>query len=161
MDLKNKITLALKTHRYFIFMFFFFVFVYIYSSYGGEHPKPQEQLLTADTLIPKGYVLVPIELSNIDAIAGLIDHYGVVDIYLGKTLNSQSKKILQKVKILRAPLNPNSYAILLPDDLSKNFLNFQGPFVAVVQNRNTISEDHAVVKATPNVKTIKIEYNGG
>lgn len=162
MDLKSRIKLSLQQHKYFVFMFLFFVFVYIYSTFDERGAKPEEKLLTFDTLIPKGYALVPIELENISAIASLIESYGVVDIYLGANDSQKSKKILQKVKILRAPNNPNAYSLLLPDHLSSDVLKYKGPFFAVIQNKAQASDNPSVqetLKTKPAL--VKIEYNGG
>lgn len=161
-QLKIKIVKALKTHQYFVFMFLFFMVIYGYSSYKPENKaNPAQKMLTADTLIPKGYVLVPIELTNIQAIAGIIDGYGVIDVFIGKTETTQSKKVLNKVKILRAPLDPNSYSVLLPDALAKTFMEYSGPFFAVVQNKSETTTTHDVDQNISKTKTVKIEYNGG
>lgn len=162
MDIKSRLKISLQQHKYFVFMFVFFVFVYIYTTLGERGEKPQEKLLTVDTLIPNGYALVPIELENITAIASLIEGYGVVDIYLGKNNSRNSKKLFQKVKILRAPNNPNAYSLLLPDHLSSELLKYDGPFFAVIQNKNEASDNPAVhEQAAARKKTVKIEYNGG
>lgn len=162
MDIKSRLKISLQQHKYFVFMFVFFVFVYVYTTLDERGEKPQEKLLTVDTLIPDGYALVPIELENIAAIASLIEGYGVVDIYLGKNNARNSKKLFQKVKILRAPNNPNAYSLLLPDRLSSELLKYDGPFFAVIQNKNEASDNPAVHEpAAVNKKTVKIEYNGG
>lgn len=162
MDIKSRFKLSISQHKYFIFMFVFFIFVYVYSTLDDRGAKPEERLLTVDTLIPNGYALVPIELENISAIASLIESYGVVDIYLGKNSSQKSKKILQKVKILRAPNNPSAYSVLLPDHLSSDLLKYEGPFFAVIQNKAEASLNPAVNENLKPVKpTIKIEYNGG
>ena len=163
MDIKTRLTQSLQQHKYFVFMFFFFIFVYIFTTAGKDSaPAQQEQLLTVDTLIPNGYALVPIELENIAAIASLIEGYGVVDIYLGKSNNSRhSKKIFQKVKILRAPNNPHAYSLLLPDHLSSVLMQFDGPFFAVIQNKSETSANPSVEHSVQTKKTVKIEYNGG
>lgn len=160
---KEKIQISIKKHQYFLFMFFFFVFVYLYTSIQSDSSASNEKLLTVDTLIPKDHVLVPIELENQAAITGLIENYGIVDIY-EKSLNSNmSKKILQKVKILKAPFNPEVYSVLLPEQLSDILLKHQGPFSAVIQNKSTDSEPNPAVLGLPQhkEKTVKIEYNGG
>lgn len=161
MDLKNRIKQSLHQHKYFVFMFFFFIFVYIYTSIGSEVEPPKEKHLTVDTLIPNGYALVPIELENIAAIASLIESYGVVDIYLGKSNLRNSKKIFQKVKILRAPNNPHAYSLLLPDHLSSILMQYDGPFFAVIQNKSESSPNPSVAEQVQSKKTVKIEYNGG
>ena len=162
MDLKNRLQQSLQQHKYFVFMFLFFIFVYIYTTLGNSSaPTAQEKMLTVDTLIPNGYALVPIELENIAAIASVIEGYGVVDIYVGKSNARTSKKIFQKVKILRAPNNPHSYALLLPDHLSSVLLQYEGPFFAVIQNKSESSANPSVIEAVQTKKTVKIEYNGG
>lgn len=119
--------------------------------------QKNNETVYADTLIPKGYVLIPIDLANSDTVSALMDQYGVVDLYAGAASMQGSKKIASKVKILRAPLNPNQYAVLIPEQKSNAMMNAHGPFWAVVQNRNTKSED---LDSTQKVaKQIRIEYN--
>lgn len=161
MDIKARLKHSLQQHKYFVFMFVFFIFVYVYTTLDERGVKSQEKLLTVDTLIPNGYALVPIELENISAIASLIESYGVVDIYLGKNSSRNSKKILQKAKILRAPKNPNAYSLLLPDHLSSEFLKYDGPFFAVIQNKSKASDNPVVHEQLSQKKNVKIEYNGG
>lgn len=161
MDLKSRLKLSLQQNKYFVFMFFFFIFVYVYTTLDQRGHKVEEKLLTVDTLIPSGYALVPIELENINAISSLIESYGVVDIYLGKNSSQKSKKIFQKVKILRAPNNPNAYSLLLPDHLSSDLLKYEGPFFAVIQNKSEASTNPAVQENISKKSNVKIEYNGG
>lgn len=161
MDIKTRLKQSLEQHKYFVFMFFFFIFVYIYTTVDSDSQPAKEKLLTVDTLIPNGYALVPIELENIAAIASLIESYGVVDIYLGKSNSRNSKKIFQKVKILRAPNNPHAYSLLLPDHLSSVLMQHDGPFFAVIQNKAESSANPAVGEQVQTKKTVKIEYNGG
>lgn len=161
MDIKSRFKISLQQHKYFVFMFVFFVFVYVYTTLDERGARPQEKLLTVDTLIPNGYALVPIELENISAIASLIEGYGVVDIYLGKNDSRNGKKIFQKVKILRAPNNPSAYSLLLPDHLSSELLKYDGPFFAVIQNKTEATDNPAVREQVQTKQSVKIEYNGG
>ncbi|MNL69084.1 hypothetical protein D3C87_1938990 [compost metagenome] len=39
-----------------------------------------------------------------------------------------------KLKLLRAPLNPQQYAVLVKDAESSRLLSYSGPYLAVVQN---------------------------
>lgn len=95
-------------------------------------PEPK----SVDTFIPRGYVLVPIEIANAESLNSLVgDMGGVVDLYLAT--NEKQKgglKVGSKLKLVRAPLNPQQYAVLVPDDESSRLLSFTGPFLAVVQN---------------------------
>ena len=157
----EKIKLALNTHKTFLFMFILFVLIYIITSLVSATSKNTEQaMVTPDTLIPRGHVLIPIELENIETITGLIENYGVIDIYLGKKLTETSQKILNKVKIIRAPLNPQKFAILLPENAAKVFMKYNGLFVGAVQNKADASIDPLVEKIVSKKSRIEIDYNG-
>lgn len=123
----------------------------------NENSKVPTEKIYADTLIPKGFVLIPIELSNAETISALIDQFGVIDLYAGAPNDRGSKKIASRIKILRAPLNPQQYAVLVPEHLSNSIMQVAGTFWAVVQNRQTKS-DQAVAPVT---KSVAIEYYKG
>lgn len=94
---------------------------------------PSEKVESVDTFIPAGHVLVPIELANASSLGSLLSETGgIVDLYLpnGKT----SLKVASKLKILKAPYNPDLYAVLVREQESGKILSYAGPFVAVVQN---------------------------
>lgn len=116
--------------------------------------------LQADTIIPKGFILYPIQLENIETIKGVIDQFGVIDVYSSsKNKNSTSKKILSKVKIMQAPFNPNEYALLLPEYLSQKMMSETGPFLGVIQNRTETADFSENIEHKP--KKINIEYQKG
>ncbi len=156
--------------------FVIFVMLYFYlNAKNKESPAPPENTpVFADTLIPRGQVLVPIELANIAALSGLIDQYGIIDLYGGTETNSTL--IASRVKILKAPLNPSQYAVMVTEALSQEIMKLKGPFWAVVQNRfatadkpkqdNKLPESPSkpVEKIKPAIQTTKIEveyYQGG
>lgn len=160
-DLILKLKISSQKHKTFLFLFLGFIIIYIFSSLNQTQKQISNQQITPDTLIPKGHVLVPIELENIDAITGLIEHYGVIDIYSAQSGGQKSYKLLNKVKIIRAPYNPNKFAILLKDVTAKYFFKFNGPFVGTVQNKSE-AESNPEVKneIIKNNRKIKIEYSG-
>jgi hypothetical protein len=88
---------------------------------------------SVDTYIPSGYVLVPIELANANSLSSLLGATGgVIDLYLPQ--GKASIKVASKLKILKAPYNPDLYAVLVREQESSKILSYAGPFVAVVQN---------------------------
>ena len=134
-------------------------FLILISAYLLFSPKKAEtsrgEKIYADTLIPAGHVLIPIELANADSVSALMDQYGVVDLYSGSINMVGAKKLASKVKILRAPLNPNQYAVLVPENLSNHIMSLSGPFWAVVQNRDTKQGLYDDKKPA----TVRIEYH--
>lgn len=136
----------------------FVVFLILYFTLNQKNTKPStKEVVYADTLIPKGYVLVPIELANLTAVAGLINQYGVIDLY-GGDHQENSVQIASRVKILRAPLNPNQYAVLVTEDLSKQIMRFKGPFWASIQNRSVtpVSSDISKPEVGPSLVENKL-----
>lgn len=134
---------------------------FISSPSKSENTDPLQTVAapaSVDTFIPAGYVLVPIEIANAESLASLVgDMGGVVDLYL--TSNDPQKaghKVGSRLKLLRAPLNPQQYAVLVKDSESPRLLGFTGPFVAVVQNPNAPSR--GITPAKSRQKTVRIEY---
>ncbi|UXR64347.1 hypothetical protein EZJ49_14860 [Bdellovibrio bacteriovorus] len=112
---------------------------------------------SVDTYIPRGFVLVPLEISNAESLASLVgDMGGVVDLYLAS--NDRQKgglKVGSKLKLLRAPLNPEQYAVLVKDTESSRLLGFNGPFLAVVQNPD---EKGTEVTSSASAPRLKVDY---
>jgi hypothetical protein len=151
---KMKISQQNKT---LIFSFVIFLAVSILYSFTKEKtPETKNEKIYADTFIPKGFVLVPVELSNLEAVSALINQFGVIDLYAGTPQSQGSKKVASRVKILRAPLNPNQYAVLVPEAISGQIMKTSGPFWAVVQNKEVATSTSA-----PTQKNIQIEYYKG
>jgi hypothetical protein len=101
--------------------------VHLFSSPASEDAQAAE---SADTYIPEGFVLVPIDLQNSDSLSSLIGSYAVVDLFTG----NRSKKVGKRLKLLRAPLNPQQFAVLVPEGEVSNLLANPGPFWAAIQN---------------------------
>src|SRR5438128_1195292 len=76
------------------------------ASEGRSHPQ-------VDTYIPKGFVLVPIEVANYEALDSILGRFGVVDLFqaIGHE-DPQQHLVARNVRILRAPQNPSHFAIL-------------------------------------------------
>lgn len=135
----------------------FIVFSLIYSWTKPKEIVQENEKLYADTFIPKGFVLIPIELANFDSVSALIDQFGVIDLYAGSPQNSGSVKIASRIKMLRAPQNSQLFAVLVPESESTSIMKNAGPFWAVVQNRQS-----AELKDSKHTRPIvKIEYQQG
>lgn len=119
-------------------------------------PSPEAEGPSADTYIPSGHVLVPIEVVNAEALASLVGNVGgVVDLYLATTEQQKGGlKVGSRLKLLRAPLNPDRYAVLVRDEDSTQLLKYTGPFMAVVQNPDTQGSR----VSTPSRRRIQIDY---
>ncbi len=129
----------------------------------GSQPS-ESKVLAADTIIPAGMVLVPIELENIDSIRGLINGYGYIDLYVADSPQSPRRKIGHRIKILQAPLNPREFAVLVSESASREIMQTAGFFTGVVQNRSQVEsqqDGEIVVARTKKTKeaSLSIEYS--
>lgn len=125
-------------------------------------PKPElsgnsEALEPTDTYIPAGYVLVPIEIQNMASLSSLIGQFAVVDLFSGMP-GSKQQRVGQKLKLLRAPLNPDQFAVLVPENQVSQLLQIPGPYWAVIQNRG--SSGQSTIENKSKNKS-KIEYYAG
>jgi hypothetical protein len=141
MNEKLKFLLQDKVNRMLLVGLFIFAVVLIASS--GSPGAPSSNSLTesapepfsADTVIPNGFVLVPIDIQNIDSLSSMIGQFGIVDLFTTPNLNQKSGlRVGRRLKLLRAPLNPQQFAVLVPEDEATELLRAIGPFVAVIQN---------------------------
>lgn len=132
-----------KNNKLYIIAFLTLGFISIYNELKGideAHLKPevkqnQEEIESIDTYIPKGFVLIPIDLVNRESIISIIDQTSLVDLYYQKRNQSKSIKIASRVKLIRAPLNPNQLAVLISENESHQILAYEGPYFAVIQNK--------------------------
>lgn len=122
----------------------------------SNEPAEEKAPNSVDTFIPAGLVLVPIEISNAESLASLVGEMGgVVDLYLAS--NDQRKgglKVAAKVKLVRAPLNPQQYAVLVREEEGPKLMAYTGPFLAVVQNPDA----KGTKLSQSSKKAIRIDY---
>ncbi|MEN0058368.1 MAG: hypothetical protein AAGB31_06000 [Bdellovibrio sp.] len=123
----------------------------------SSEKTPLQDPHSVDTYIPAGFVLVPLEIVNAESLSSLVgDLGGVVDLYLASGEKQlASIKVGSRLKLLRAPLNPQQYAVLVRDSESSRLLSYSGPFIAVVQNPQTEAN---TIPVSSQGKSIRIEY---
>lgn len=116
-----------------------FIFLGIMSFFLDQKenttPVIQEDPTSVDTYIPEGMTLVPIEIQNIEALKNILSNFGVVDLYLPSYESHRApKKIASGVKIMRAPLNPDVFAVLVRTEDASTIAQHPGAFFATVLN---------------------------
>jgi len=108
---------------------------------------------SADTYIPDGYVLVPIEIQNAESMSSLIGSVAVVDLFRGPS----SQRVGRRLRLLRAPLNPQQFAVLVPEGEVSTLMSTPGPYWAAIQNPQ---QQKSTVIASAKKKS-RIEYFQG
>ena len=152
MNLKHPNQTILKSNQRLILAILVFgLFAFIWEQSKNAAPAQAETLhKSVDTFIPLGFVLVPIQLANADSLDSMISTTGVVDLFVPDLKKpGHSKKVAEHIKILRAPLNPNQFAVLVPEKNSGQLVHYEGAYFAVVQNPQTPGtqfETHSIHK---------------
>ena len=86
-------------------------------------------------MIPKGFVLLPLKISNGEDLANLIDSHGVVDLYsFSPETGHPSEQIAKALKILLPFSEGFRFVALVPEGQVSRFFEHRGPFYAVLQN---------------------------
>lgn len=153
----DRIKKSILENKFIFIALIVLIIVNLILSLRPQNVVKPEVPIQADTIIPAGFVLLPITLANIESIKGLIQHFGVIDLYVAATPTTPGRKIASRIKILRAPLNENEFAVLVPENLSENIMKTNGYFTGVVQNR--FVEGTTKLAETKKSSPIQIEYN--
>lgn len=104
-----------------------------------------------DTFIPDGYVLLPIEVQNLESLDSLIGQYGVVDLYSP----GEPTAVAKGLKIVRSPKDPSEFSVLVPEAESATLIRAETkPFLVVVQNPSNALQE---VRVQPKPSRIVIE----
>lgn len=115
-----------------------------------------EQNDSPDTVIPAGYVLVPIEIQNFDSLSSLVGSFAVVDLFVpGRGFQKTSTRVGRRLKLVRAPLNPNLFAVLVTEAEAAEILRVDGPFVVAVQNPNSNESSRLERKPQTQIRYMK------
>ncbi len=111
-----------------------------------EQEKVEIQAVQApdiDELIPAGFVLLPVELVNREALASIMGATAVVDLLtVNSTTMSPQTKIASRIKMIRSPKNPDFFALLIEESASADILNKPGPYFALIQNKKQTNSNY-------------------
>jgi hypothetical protein len=152
LDLKNK----LNQHRVLISIIVFSGLLALMAELRSDPSDKSVPAAEAATLIPPGFVLVPIDVQNPEALDSILGQYGVVDLFSQSTDGRAAAiKVAEKIKILRAPLNPNHFAVLAPENEAPTLVRHPGPFYVVIQNPTM--NGTSFVKGKKKLKRIFVE----
>ncbi len=104
---------------------------------SDSKPPMNEAGPMVDTIIPRGYTLVPIEVQNYEALDSVFGNYGVVTLYsVPESGQGQPKKLAERIKMLRAPQNPTQFGVLIRESEADTIAGHIGPVFVVLHNRS-------------------------
>ncbi|MGZ3796726.1 MAG: hypothetical protein ACXVB1_10185 [Pseudobdellovibrionaceae bacterium] len=142
-------SLNIKTDKALLGVFLVFGVILLlkfFLSSGKGESIPNEtskESFAVDTMIPAGYLLIPLELSNSESLASLSGQFSIVDLYASGEKGRRGFKVAAGVKLLRAPLNPQQFAVLIKEEDSTKIVGREGPFFAALKNPQQAAKSSA------------------
>ena len=142
-DQKNKI----------IFFFIIGLLLVGYTHIKSNPTDSNEDRFQIDTIIPDGYVLIPIKVLNATAIASAIGLHGVANIY-STVAGEKSKLLFSKAKIIKSINNDEAaFSVLVKESKAHLLSNSEDPFFAAIQNPRARAEETETA-STPKIRII-------
>jgi len=142
--------------------FWHFCFIICFSiismalSYSSLRASPKETPVSLDQMVPKGFVLVPLEISNGEDIFPFIGVYAVVDLYLdSKRRALPEKQVASQVRIFPPQSEEGLWTALIPENEVLYLFEYASAFYAVIQNPK--KKDSKIYKKQKKTSLIVIE----
>ncbi len=157
--LVKKIDEIKKNEKYLLMILFCVLGAVTFLISPPQEKKPAampEEMPEIDEIIPPGLVLLPVELTNREALASIVGRTAVVDLLAvdSQSLNPKSK-VASRVKLIRSPRNPDFFSILVEENLYAEILRKPGPYFALVQSRK---QRNMSVHRSPGRSPIEVSY---
>lgn len=65
--------------------------------------------------LPDGYMIAPIEPTNIDSLDSIFENHGYADLYRTSAEGTRGQRIARGLALIRAPRNPRQFAVLVSE----------------------------------------------
>ena len=102
----------------------------------SQEKKNSETSSSTDEMIPPGFVMVPLDLQNKEALRSLVGAFAVVDLFtVSPDGQKKGVRVGSRLKLLRSPLDPEQFSALVEEDQAALLFSHSGPLFAVVQSR--------------------------
>lgn len=105
----------------------------LFVSFWAHEEPAKSPPLNVDTHIPRGFVLVPIEIENYEAVDSILGRFAIVDLFKSSDAKVLNEPVATNVRLLRAPLNPSHFAVLVPEKEAPRLVHQGGVYTVVVK----------------------------
>ena len=154
----NFLEYLLKKYLWHFMIVLFLLIFSISSQFFALSSKDTPNQLTLDQLVPKGFVLMPVEISNGPDIKNIIGSYGVVDLYAySNTTGLPETLVASALKILPPSTEEGAFTALVPEKSAIHLFDYTEGFYAVIQNPQKIGSK--IYKKRKSKSLIVIEEN--
>ena len=146
-----------KYFWHFCFLICFVLFSLILSSSALIKPA-ETSLVSLDQMVPKGFVLVPLDISNGADLFSFIGSYGVVDLYLDSQRKGlPEKQVASQIKVFPPREEEGLWTALIPEKEVIYLFEYVSSFYAVIQNPK--KQKSKIYKKPKKTSLIVIEEN--
>ena len=121
--------------------FWHFCFILIFSilsislSTSSLRKSSVEAPVSLDQMVPKGFVLVPLEISNGEDLFAFIGDYAVVDLYLdSKGMGLPEQQVAEQIRIFPPQEEEGLWTALIPEKEVIHLFEYVSAIYAVIQN---------------------------
>ncbi|MBC6414976.1 MAG: hypothetical protein GDA46_01095 [Bdellovibrionales bacterium] len=135
LEQKNLWTYLLEKYVFHFFLILIALFVSLGSHTKSFFWKEKESPMSLDQLVPEGFVLVPIEISNGEDLFPFVGNYGVVDLYLdSQGIGLPTKQIASQIRIFPPQTEEGFWTALIREKEVIDLFEYSSAFYAVIQN---------------------------
>lgn len=119
------------------------------ARFAAENPATEKSILDQ---LPDGYVLAPIEPTNLDSLDSILDQQGYADLYTASANGERGKRIAKGLPLIRAPRNPRRFAVIVSEAQTPILEAFNEP-VLVILRKGPVKTDEIFSMKKSNKKT--------
>ncbi len=141
-----------------LFIFALISLIPAFASLWPSTPDVGPSSVSVDTHIPKGFVLIPIEVQNYEALDSILGRFGIVDLFRTDEKGVSRQPVAVNVRLLRAPQNPSRFAVLVPESEAQQILSHSGSYAVIVKRPGQGGTEFVKQQISPRRKII---YGGG
>jgi hypothetical protein len=98
----------------------------------SKNNKSEPEVAMADQ-IPNGFVLVPIEPTNLDSLDSVFGQHGYADLYHPEGSAKKGRRLAFGVALVRSPRNPRRFAVLIPEAESSRIAELSDPVLVILR----------------------------
>jgi len=138
---KEKLKFLIEHKQHYIYIGFAVIFIILLGlklTPKKTSYSPPEINNSVDTYIPKGFVLVPIQISNEEVLNEIIGSHGFVDLYSneGTDEKPQYEMLVKNIRLLKSPVDPSIVAVLSPESMVKPIVRVSGKFKIAIKSQS-------------------------
>jgi hypothetical protein len=111
----------------------------------------EPEIAIADQM-PSGFVLVPIEPVNLDALDSVFGQHGYADLYRADDSRQKGRRLLRGVALVRSARNSRRFAVLVPETESTRLPQLAEPVLVILRKGPALKDEGPSVKIVGNKK---------